>query len=334
MEAICFAVVAAAATWALTGGLVRLLRARAIRDHPNERSSHERPVPRGGGIALIGVALACWAVAASLGEPAWSVVRPILGLCFGLALVSWADDLRGLPPLPRLTAQAAAVVIALLTVPLGPWFPGPVQPILMAVLAGLTWLWFINLFNFMDGIDGIAGVEAASIAGGVALVAAVAGMTDGTPLLGAALAGAALGFLAWNWQPAKLFLGDVGSVPLGFLLGWMLLSLAAHGYWAAALILPGYFLADASWTLARRAIRGAPVWRAHREHVYQQAVQAGASHAQVSAAVAIANLALVVCAAASVGDALRQTAALGVAMVIVGILMCYLRRGIGRAKAA
>jgi len=334
MEAFYFAIAAAATTWALTGGLVRVLRARAILDHPNERSSHARPVPRGGGIALIGVALACWAVAASVGEPAWAVVRPILGLCFGLALVSWADDLRGLPALPRLTAQAAAVVIALLTVPLGPWFPGPVEPILMAVLAGLAWLWFINLFNFMDGIDGIAGVEAVSVAGGVALVATVAGMTDGTPVLAAALAGAALGFLAWNWQPAKLFLGDVGSVPLGFLLGWMLLSLAAHGHWAAALILPGYFLADASWTLVRRALRGVPVWRAHREHVYQQAVQAGASHAQVSTAVAIANLALVACAVASVGDPLRQLAAIGVAIVIVGVLLWYLRRGVSRAKTA
>jgi len=334
MEALYFAIAAAAATWALTGGLLRVLRARAILDHPNERSSHARPVPRGGGIALIGVVLVCWAAAATFGEPAWAVVRPMLGLCFGLALVSWADDLRGLPALPRLTAQAAAVVIALLTVPLGPWFPGPVDPMLMAVLAGLAWLWFINLFNFMDGIDGIAAVEAASIAGGAALVATVGGMTDGTPVLGAALAGAALGFLAWNWQPAKLFLGDVGSVPLGFLLGWMLLSLAAHGHWAAALILPGYFLADASWTLARRALRGERVWRAHREHVYQRAVQAGASHAQVSAAVAVANLALVACAVASVGDVLRQVAAVGVALAVVGTLMWYLWRGIRCAKTA
>ena len=159
-------------------------------------------------------------------------------------------------------------------------------------------------------------------------------MNDGTPILAAAVAGAALGFLAWNWQPAKLFLGDVGSVPLGFLLAWLLLSLAAHGHWAAALILPGYFLADASWTLARRALRGAPVWRAHREHIYQQAVQAGASHAQVSGAVAVANLALVGCAAASVGPLLRQVTALSVAIAIIAILMWYLRRGISRAEAA
>ncbi len=332
MEAIYFAIAAAAATWILTGALLRVLRARAILDHPNERSSHAKPVPRGGGIALISVALASWAIAASLGEAAWSVVQPIIGLCLGLALVSWADDLRGLPPVLRLAAQAAAVAIALLTVPF--WFPGPLDPMVAAVLAGLAWLWFINLFNFMDGIDGIAGVEAVTVAGGAALVAAVSGMTDGTPVLGAALAGAALGFLAWNWPPAKLFLGDVGSVPLGFLLGWILLSLAAHGHWAAALILPGYFLADASWTLARRALRGERVWHAHREHLYQRAVQAGASHAHVSGAVAITNLALVACAVASVGDMVRQIVALAVASVIVGLLMWYLRRGIGRAKTA
>ncbi len=334
MEPVYFAIAAAVATWALTAGLLRLLRARAILDHPNERSSHARPVPRGGGIALIGVVLACWAVAATFGGAAWDVVRPMLGLCFGLGLVSWADDLRGLPALPRLMAQAAAVIIALLTVPLGPWFPGPLDPIFMAVVASLAWLWFINLFNFMDGIDGIAGVEAACVAGGVALVSAVAGMTDGTPILAAAIAGAALGFLAWNWQPAKLFLGDVGSVPLGFLLGWLLLSLAAHGHWAAALILPGYFLADASWTLARRTLRGAPIWRAHREHIYQQSVQAGASHAHVSAAVAIANFALIGCAVASIGGPMRQLTALAVAIGVIGILMWYLRRGISRAEAA
>lgn len=334
MEPVYFAIAAAVGTWAATAGLLRVLRARDILDHPNERSSHARPVPRGGGIALIGVVLACWAVAATLGGPAWDVVRPIVGLCFGLGLVSWADDLRGLPPLPRLTAQLAAVVIALLIVPLGPWFPGPLDPLFMSALAAIAWLWFINLFNFMDGIDGIAGVEAACVAGGIALVSAIAGMNDGTPVLAAAVAGAAIGFLAWNWQPAKLFLGDVGSVPLGFLLGWLLLSLAAHGHWAAALILPGYFLADASWTLARRALRGAPIWRAHREHVYQKAVQAGASHAHVSKAVGIANLALICCAAASIGPFARQVAALTVAIAIIAILMWYLRRGISRAEAA
>src|SRR3546814_5285781 len=107
----------------------------------------------------------------------------------------------------------------------------------------------------MDGIDGIAAVETIAVGGGLALVAALQGEAPATILPGAVLAAAALGFLYWNWAPSRLFLGDVGSVPLGYLLGWLLLAAAAGGEWAAAVILPLYYLADASLTLVRRAWR-------------------------------------------------------------------------------
>src|SRR5205085_11238320 len=153
----------------------------------------------------------------------------------------------------------------------------------------------INAFNFMDGIDGIAGSEAAAIGAGVALLALahldVVGL--GTGLFGAAAAGASLGFLRWNWQPAKLFMGDVGSVPLGYLLGWLLLTLAGAGYWAPALIVPLYFLVDASWTLLRRLARGEKIWQPHRQHFYQRAVQAGRSHAAVVLRVIAADMVLI-----------------------------------------
>jgi len=313
-------------TWAATGVLLRLLRVRAILDHPNERSSHAAPTPRGGGLAVIGVTLACWAVAAAWGAVSGSAVWPLIGLAFGLAMVSWADDLRGLGPLPRLAAQAAAVAVALAVLPLELSFICVIDPVIVIGGVGLAWLWFVNLFNFMDGIDGLASVECATVAGGAALVGLVGGIGDGTPLLAAILAASALGFLVWNWHPAKLFLGDVGSVPMGYLLGWLLLLLAAHGDWAAAVILPGYFLVDASVTLARRGFRGEAVWRAHHEHFYQQAVEAGASHATVSSAVLVTNLALVGCALLSLGGPTRQAIMAACALVIVGVLLWYLRR--------
>jgi len=139
-----------------------------------------------------------------------------------------------------------------------------------------------------------------------------------------AVAAATAGFLAWNWHPAKIFLGDIGSVGLGYLLAWLLLALAAMGEWEAALILPLYYLADATITLLRRLARKEKVWQAHREHYYQQAVQNGRSHARVSAAVATTNLALVALAlaAAATPDGVFFPVILifGAAVLVVGLL--------------
>ncbi len=327
MSALLAGLVAAALTWAMTGALRKLLTAKEILDYPNTRSSHARPTPRGGGIAVMAVILFGW-LALGLAEiTPLRLIWPLLGLSFGLALVSWADDLRGLSPLLRFAAQLAAVSVALSTVPLGPHFPGPLPLWLAIGSAALAWLWFVNLFNFMDGIDTIAGIETVTIAGGTAVVAAALGLLNGSSWLAAVVAGAALGFLVWNRPPARIFLGDVGSVPLGFLLAWLLLSLAAHGAWAAALILPSYFLADATLTLLRRALRGEKPWHAHREHFYQQAVQKGAGHGRVSASVAVANLALFACALASLHGLGAAIAALAASLVIVLVLLWYLHRG-------
>jgi len=194
----------------------------------------------------------------------------------------------------------------------------------------VLWLWFVNLFNFMDGIDGIAGVEASSLGIGLVLVGAMAAWPAVHFVLPALLAAATLGFLVWNWAPAKLFLGDVGSVPLGYLLGWLLLVAAMNGEWAPALILPLYYLADATITLLKRAARGAKVWRAHREHFYQRAVQGGASHSHVALQVLACNAALVALAVlAAAGD--RIWPALAAGAVTVAVLLAILRR---RARAA
>ena len=287
-QALIFAAVATA-VFAGTGALLPFLRTRAILDHPNERSSHDTPTPKGGGLALMAVVLAAWVAVGFYLESGTFLTWALPGVALVLAGLSWIDDLRGLPPVIRLVAQIVAVTAILLLRPMPEaFFQGLLPHALDALLAGIIWVWFINLFNFMDGIDGITGFETIIIGVGIALIG-----EGPAALLGGIMAAAAAGFLKWNWHPAKVFMGDVGSVPLGFLLGWLLLDMAGNGHWAAAMILPAYYLADATITLIRRALKGEKVWQAHRQHFYQQAVQRGLSHANVTARVAMLGALLV-----------------------------------------
>lgn len=284
-----FAAAFAAAALA-TGAARRWLRARAILDRPNHRSSHTVPTPRGGGLAVTPLALAgCagWFALAGSSPGDWAMLA---GAAL-LAGVSWRDDTASLPPLPRFAAQIVAVAAALATMPHVGFSAGLLPAAAETLLVGLAWVWFVNLFNFMDGIDGITGVETASIAVGLSI--ALPGAVATGPL--AIVAGCALGFLVWNWHPAKIFMGDVGSIPLGYVLGYLLLSGAVHhpAGWAVALILPAYYWADATVTLVRRALAGKAIWRAHREHFYQRATQGGWSHARVSGIVLLGNLGLI-----------------------------------------
>ena len=313
-------VIVALASAVATRLLIRVLRKRAILDHPNERSNHAIPTPRGGGLAVVPIALVAWAANASGLD---SGVLIVLGGAWALAVLSWIDDLRSLPELLRLAVQAVVVATAAHWLSAqGPVFQGLLPTWLDTVAAALLWLWFVNLFNFMDGIDGLAGVETISICVGLAVLGVFA--AEGAPLVWFAvtLAGATAGFLVWNWHPARIFLGDVGSIPLGFMLGFLILSLAARGYWAAALILPSYYLADATITLMRRILRGEKFWRAHSQHFYQQAVRGGRSHAKVGAAVIVANLVLIALAVVSLYWPLP---ALAGAVLTVAALLAWLR---------
>jgi UDP-N-acetylmuramyl pentapeptide phosphotransferase/UDP-N-acetylglucosamine-1-phosphate transferase len=283
-----------------TGAVLRRLKAQAILDHPNERSSHETPTPRGGGWGILAAVFPLWTMALGLSnlavEAGW-----LMGGAAILATISWLDDLRTIPARQRLAVQVIAVLMGVLALgQSGPVLQGLVPLWLDRVLVALAWLWFLNLYNFMDGIDGLAGAETASIGFGVtALVIASPLLFSGWPAaawMGAALAGASIGFLRYNWHPAKLFMGDVGSVPLGFLIGWLLFSLAGQGYLAAAIILPLYFCTDASITLLRRLLRGQKPWEAHREHFYQRSIQNGRSHALTTLMIVAGNLALIGCA--------------------------------------
>lgn len=315
------AVAAGAATVLGTRKVLAYLQRKQILDLPNDRSSHTLPTPRGGGLATT-PAMALMLLTLVFG----GVSQGALGLgALVLMAVSWIDDRRGLPPLPRFASHALVVALFLLLLRGGDGlvFHGLLPAWADYVVAALGWLWFVNLYNFMDGIDGITGVETASLGLGIAVVAALAAGTGAwtEQLVPPALAVAAVGaaFLLFNWHPAKLFLGDSGSVPFGFVLGGLLIALALGGQLAAAVILPAYYVADATITLTRRALNGEKVWQAHRKHFYQRAVQGGKRHDQVALAILCANVLLIGCAALTVAGCL-WTGAAAAAAVTAGLL--------------
>jgi UDP-N-acetylmuramyl pentapeptide phosphotransferase/UDP-N-acetylglucosamine-1-phosphate transferase len=332
--ALVLAVLTAAAAWVVTRWVLAYLKRRAVLDHPNERSSHSAPTPRGGGIGILAVALPLVAAVFWLHTPEATAFRVVLALTAALALVSWVDDLRGIPVALRLAAHVAAVAVTLALMPEKLLvFQGVLPLVFDRIAAALAWVWFINLYNFMDGIDGIAGVETIAIGLGLFVLLVTAGGDTGQPGFALALAAlvtasAAAGFLVLNWHPARVFMGDVGAIALGYLLGWFLLTLAAWGYWSAALILPGYYLADATITIARRALAGEPVWQAHAKHFYQRAVQRGLGHARVARFVAAGNafLALIALLSAQVVGTTGQVLCLAAAAVTVGWMLLWLAR--------
>jgi UDP-N-acetylmuramyl pentapeptide phosphotransferase/UDP-N-acetylglucosamine-1-phosphate transferase len=278
----------------LTRVFIGWVEARDIAAAENHRTMHKGRVATGGGlpllVAMLSGAAAFW--------PFGSETPYLLPALAVLAAVSWADDIMTVPPLLRLAAHVAAAVAALASFPSHLLvFQGTLPFWLDRAVAGLALVWFINLYNFMDGIDGIAGTETVAIALGYVAVLAAAGLT-GAPLVTLALAaaGATAGFLVWNWHPARIFMGDVGAVPLGFLMGWLMLDLAARVSLAAAFILPLYFVADATITLGQRLWSGAKPWDAHREHFYQRATRGLGSHARTVKRVALINIALIMCA--------------------------------------
>ena len=285
------------ASWLGTGVILLIAHRRSLLAVPNDRSSHSIPTPFGGGIVIILALIAAWQFADMGQSGGLTSIGYVLAVTGGIALFSFIDDVRELPVSFRLAIQIGAIVFILNASP-SPlnYFGGILPPAWDNIAAGLIWLWFINLFNFMDGIDGIAGIELISLGSGIAIIAVIAELNADYFWLSLTISAAAFGFLWWNWQPAKIFLGDVGSVPLGFFLGWLLLMLAAEGQWAAALILPLYYLADTTITLVRRALHGEKFWRAHNQHYYQRAVQRGLSHRHVTIVVAIANTGLIGCA--------------------------------------
>lgn len=281
----------------LTGVARRLALSRGVLDVPNARSSHSKVTPRAGGLAVVAAFSGAVVVLAYTGVVDLRLAAALLGGGLPVALVGLADDYKSVSAGWRLAVHFAAAAWAMtflgssLMRPLGAAVAlGSAGSILAGLAIVLAIVWTINLFNFMDGIDGIAGVEAVFVAAaGAGLCAAGASAVSAA---GFVLAGSCLGFLVWNWPPAKIFLGDVGSGFLGYCLA--VLALAATRRSPAAgwiwIILLGVFLVDATVTLSRRAVRGARVHEAHRTHAYQFLARRWHSHLKVTLAVSALNL--------------------------------------------
>ena len=232
-----------------------------------------------------------------------------------IAIVGFADDVKSIDVLPRLLLQAAAVGAIIFTSS-GDLRIAPVCPLWiergLLLLAGL---WFVNLVNFMDGLDLMTVAEVVPITAAMVMLGISADFPASATLVAAALCGAMLGFAPFNRPVAKIFLGDVGSLPIGLVLGWCLLQLALHGQFAAALLLPMYYLFDATVTLLRRMARREPFWAAHRSHFYQRATDNGFSVWRVVREVFALN---VVLAALAIGSVVAQSAAVGILLLLIG----------------
>jgi Fuc2NAc and GlcNAc transferase len=272
-----------------------------ILDIPNHRSSHTRPTPRGAGIAIVGVV-----IATLLGLIICGILPLRLGLSLlfssaTIAALGGLDDIYTLPPRIRLGGQIVAACIAVWGIfPFGQ-IPFANTSLAIALAISLIFViaivWMTNLYNFMDGIDGIAGIQATVAALSTAALLYQTGWWAAA-CVAMAIGGASAGFLIFNWSPARIFMGDVGSGFLGFMFAALTVMGYRHSFALSLLLLMPLlpFIVDATATLLLRFIRGAPVAVAHREHMYQLAVQAGASHQRVAGAVGASSAILAIMA--------------------------------------
>jgi UDP-N-acetylmuramyl pentapeptide phosphotransferase/UDP-N-acetylglucosamine-1-phosphate transferase len=289
-----FAIIAAAG---LSAGMTKAIRPLLLRHalaKPNARSSHRVPTPQGAGIAVIAATMAVAAVVIAYLDI--EIPTALFGATLLMATAGFADDVKPIPILPRLALQVVAVGTVLFTtshdlriVPVCPlWIERS-----LLVLAGL---WFVNLVNFMDGLDWMTVAEVVPITGAMIVLGSFGRFPVPATIVAAALCGAIAGFAPFNRPVAKVFLGDVGSLPIGLLLGWSLLELVYHGQLTAALLLPLYYLSDATVTLLRRLAKREPFWTAHRSHFYQRATDNGFTVLRVVSEVFALNVGLSVLA--------------------------------------
>lgn len=327
----------AAAACVLTWFVLRLARRLALLDVPNERSSHQLPTPRGGGVAIVFTVVAAWLLAAVYGlvDRQEVVIMAAGGLL--VAAIGLADDRSDVPARWRLAVHliSAALLVAVTGalssirvagIAVDPGWLGPLLAVLYVV-------WLLNLYNFMDGIDGIAGVEAVTVAFPAATLLWLTG-DAGLAAVTATVGAASLGFLVWNWAPAKIFMGDVGSSYLGYTFG----ALAVLSHETAGLdifawsILLGVFIVDATVTLIRRMVTRQRFYEAHRSHAYQHAVDRHGSHATVAIAVGVLNLGWLFPIAALVATG-RVDGFYGVVIAYLPLLAIAARYHAGKAAA-
>jgi len=279
-----------------TGVVRRYALARGILDIPNDRSSHIMPTPRGGGIAIVATFLLGLVWFEFSGRISPRLTIALLGSGFATALAGYLDDRRPIAPAWRLAVHFLAAFWAL-------WWLGDLsRPGLVGasgssgwigyILASTCLVWLLNLYNFMDGIDGLAAFEAVTVGFGASMIYLLHRPTEREWVLPALLGLAALGFLVWNWPPAKIFMGDVGSGFLGLTFGVLLIRSGwqdSRLFWSWVILL-GAFVVDASITLLRRLLSGERLHEAHCSHAYQHAARYFGAHRPVTVAIGAINV--------------------------------------------
>jgi Fuc2NAc and GlcNAc transferase len=319
------------ASWIIAGRVRRYALDRSLLDVPNHRSSHSEPTPRGGGLAIATVTLLGTVLAAAAGLVPARLAMAIVGGGALVAAVGWLDDRRGVSASVRAVVHTLAALWAVL------WLGGFPTLTIGTEVVRLGWMggalgvagivWATNLYNFMDGIDGLAGGEAAMVGTLAGALLLAAGRAD-LALVAWLVAAASIGFLVWNWPPAKLFMGDVGSGLLGYLFATLAVASENAGGvpLLAWVILTAVFVVDATVTLVRRAVRGERWYAAHRSHAYQRAVQAGRTHARVTSSTLVLNLALFVLAVLCARWPAFLLPALAAALLLVGLAYLVVER--------
>ncbi len=310
---------ALAVSSAIIAVLIRTRAASLALDLPNQRSLHVTPTPRLGGVGIIAGIAAGWLYAGFVTQPQLIVTLLLL------ITISLLDDLRGVAVKWRLLVHLASASLGVVTLL-------HAQPPWLIVVTILATTWMINLYNFMDGSDGLAGGMAVIGFGTYGLAALIAGDFS-FAAVNLTIAASALGFVLFNFPPARVFMGDAGAIPLGFLAAVMDIVGTLRGDWPAwfGLIVFSPFVVDATVTLFRRLMRRARVWQAHREHYYQRLVQCGWGHRKT----ALAEYALMVfCGGIAIAgtrlDAAAQTSLVAGTGLAYAALIIALERSLAR----
>jgi UDP-N-acetylmuramyl pentapeptide phosphotransferase/UDP-N-acetylglucosamine-1-phosphate transferase len=323
-------VAAAALVSAVLIILLRPLLKRYALARPNARSSHQVPTPQGGGFAVIAatIAVSLGMLFSASGEAGTVPLAILFAAVILIAIVGVIADIHPDYVVPRFVLQALAVAAVIFALPdelrVAPFLPWWIERALL-VLGGL---WFVNLVNFMDGLDLMTVAEVVPVTAALAAIGLTGILPAYAITVSLSLCGAMIGFAYFNRPVARLFLGDVGSLPIGLMLGWLLVLVAGNGGRAAAILLPLYYLADSTLTLLRRIVNGEKVWQAHRSHFYQHATDRGFTVSEVVARVFAVNLVLAALALATV---LRPSREFDVAALIAGaMLVAWLLMGFVR----
>jgi UDP-N-acetylmuramyl pentapeptide phosphotransferase/UDP-N-acetylglucosamine-1-phosphate transferase len=299
---------------------------------PNARSSHRTPTPQGAGIAVVAATLGAVGVALAIfsrGALPDLNLPKVIAAALIMTCLGAIDDVRPLPAGLRLILQAAVIAGVIYTLPdqlrVVPQLPWWLERLLL-LLGGL---WFVNLVNFMDGIDWMTVAEVIPVTATLAVLGLAGALPSYATVLALALGGAVIGFAYFNRPVARVFLGDVGSLPIGLMLGWLLLLVAGGGHLVAAVVIPLYYLADATITLFRRLTRHEPFWEGHRTHFYQRATDKGFTTMAVVTRVFAVNIGLGALAVLSVIVPGRpsEIAAFSVGAVLVAWLLAAFERG-------